>query len=152
MSLTQWTLGLINVLSLATQTLKTFFYNILLELCGLPNVLPLAVRASTSPSSSTRAWPRRAWSAPGAWPAPPPTSVASSSEATTRRSGERCHYLKRFIWWCFKMKWMNLTRPPMSSSDWDLTFTWRSPDVHLNLTWPSSDLPLTLTRPLPNLD
>ena len=41
--LTHWTLGLIHVLSLATQTLKTFFYNVLLELGGLPHVLPLAV-------------------------------------------------------------------------------------------------------------
>ena len=40
-SLTHWTLGLIHVLSLATQTLKTFFYNVLLEL-GV-GVLPLAV-------------------------------------------------------------------------------------------------------------
>ena len=31
---------LIHVLSLATQTLKTFFYNVLLE---LPHVLPLVV-------------------------------------------------------------------------------------------------------------
>ena len=38
-----WTLGLIYVLSLATQTLKTFFFNVLLELGGLPHVLPLAV-------------------------------------------------------------------------------------------------------------
>ena len=38
-----WTLGLIHVLSLATQTLKTFFFNVLLELGGLPHVLPLAV-------------------------------------------------------------------------------------------------------------
>ena len=30
----------------------------------------------------------------------------------------------------------------MSSSDWDLAFTWYSPDVHLNLTWLSSELPL----------
>ena len=42
-SLTHWTLGLIHVLSLATQTLKTFIYNVLLELGGLPHVLPLAV-------------------------------------------------------------------------------------------------------------
>ena len=41
--LTHWTLGLIHVLSLATQTLKTFFYNVLLELGGLPHVIPLAV-------------------------------------------------------------------------------------------------------------
>ena len=41
-SLTHWTLGLIHVLSLATQTLKTFFYNVLLELGTLPHVLPLA--------------------------------------------------------------------------------------------------------------
>ena len=34
-----------------------------------------------------------------------------------------------------------VSRPPMSSSDWDLTFTWHAPDVHLT-TWPSSDLPL----------
>ena len=55
-----------------------------------------------------------------------------------------------------------VSRPPMSSSDWDLTFTWHSPNIHLTFTWhspephlttwPSSDLPLTLTRPLPNLD
>ena len=37
--LTHWTLGLIHVLSLAFQTLKTFFYNVLLELGGLPHVL-----------------------------------------------------------------------------------------------------------------
>ena len=41
--LTHWTLGLIHVLSLATQTLKTFFYNVLVELGGLPHVLTLAV-------------------------------------------------------------------------------------------------------------
>ena len=41
--LTHWTLGLIHVLSLAFATLKTFFYNVLLELGGLPHVLPLAV-------------------------------------------------------------------------------------------------------------
>ena len=29
-----------------------------------------------------------------------------------------------------------VSRPPMSSSDWDLTFTWHSTDIHLNLTWP----------------
>ena len=34
---------LIHVLSFAFQTLKTFFYNVLLELGGLPHVLPLAV-------------------------------------------------------------------------------------------------------------
>ena len=48
-------------------------------------------------------------------------------------------------------KYRQVSRPPMSSSDWDLTFTWCSPDVHLT-TWPLSDLPLTLTKPLPNLD
>ena len=42
-SLTHWTLGLIHVLSLATQTLKTFVYNVPLELGGLPHVLLLAV-------------------------------------------------------------------------------------------------------------
>ena len=42
-SLTHWTLGLIQILSLATQTLKTFIYSVLLELGGLPRVLPLAV-------------------------------------------------------------------------------------------------------------
>ena len=42
-SLTHWTLGLIHVLSLATQTLKTFLDNVSLELGGLPHVLPLAV-------------------------------------------------------------------------------------------------------------
>ena len=41
--LTHWTFGLIHVLSLATQTLKTFIYNVLFELGGLPHVLPLAV-------------------------------------------------------------------------------------------------------------
>ena len=42
-SLTHWTLGLIHVLSLATQTLKTFLDNVSLELGGLPHVLSLAV-------------------------------------------------------------------------------------------------------------
>ena len=42
-SLTHWTLRLIHVLSLAFQALKTFVYNVLLELGGLPHVLPLAV-------------------------------------------------------------------------------------------------------------
>ena len=41
--LTHWTLGLINVIFLAFQTHNTFFYNVLLELGGLPHVLPLAV-------------------------------------------------------------------------------------------------------------
>ena len=40
--LTHWNLGLIHVLSLAFQTFKTFFYNVLLELGGLPHVLPPA--------------------------------------------------------------------------------------------------------------
>ena len=43
LTITHWTLGLIHVLSLATRTLKTFIYNVLLELGGLPHVLPLAV-------------------------------------------------------------------------------------------------------------
>ena len=38
---------------------------------------------------------------------------------------------------------LQVSHPPMSSSDWDLTFTWCLPDVHLT-TWPLSDLPLTL--------
>ena len=36
--LTHWTLELNHVLSLATQTLKTFFYNVLFELGGLPHM------------------------------------------------------------------------------------------------------------------
>ena len=45
-----------------------------------------------------------------------------------------------------------VSRPPMSSSDWDLTFTWHSTDIHLNLTWPP-DHHLTFPWPLqdPNL-
>ena len=50
-----------------------------------------------------------------------------------------------------------VSRPPMSSSDWDLTFTWRSPDIHptftwhspnhLTIIWPSPDPHHTLTQP-----
>ena len=37
-----------------------------------------------------------------------------------------------------------------SSSDWDLKFTWHSPDIHLTFTW-SPDHHLTFPWPLPKL-
>ena len=32
---------------------------------------------------------------------------------------------------------IQVSRPPMSSSDWDLTLTWHSPNIHLTFTWHS---------------
>ena len=44
------------------------------------------------------------------------------------------------------VKWKQIqqvARPPMSSSDWDLTFTWHLPDLQ-TIIWPSPDPYLTL--------
>ena len=52
------------------------------------------------------------------------------------------------FWWLIKeINKGQVSCPPMSSSDWDLTFTWHSPDTHLNLTWPP-DHHLTFPWPL----
>ena len=49
-SLDSWTLGLIHVISLATQTLKTFFVNVLLEPYPTPrwNVTPFLLTSAAS--------------------------------------------------------------------------------------------------------
>ena len=55
--------------------------------------------------------------------------------------------LKDTNFWILWFELKQVSRPPMSSSDWDLTFTWHSLEPHLT-TWPSSDHHLTYPWPL----
>ena len=75
------------------------------------------------------------------------------------QDGEHWHavHVDYYIYLCptiypIKNNPKQVSRPPMSSSDWDLdirheiplTFTWTSPD-HVTIIWPSSDPYKTLT-------
>ena len=48
----------------------------------------------------------------------------------------RSHLGTRWFQVIIEWRLIQVSRPPMSSSDWDLTLSWHSPDTHLNLTWP----------------